>query len=217
MDIRAMRRKKRKLPIMLLSLMLGVAAAVVWGGWSLRAQRELADKVVRLHILANSDSEADQALKMQVRDAVLIRAEELLVASDGRGEAETALRDHLPELTLLAQRTVVESGYDYSVCAELANTVFPTREYDDFRLPAGNYLALRVIIGEGGGRNWWCVVFPPLCAQSTTDLAQTAMAAGLSEEDVRLMEEVDGGYLLKFKSIEIWEWLRQKWDWRKDD
>lgn len=195
---------------MLLSLLIGLTAAVLWGGWSVQAQRELADKVVRLHILANSDSEADQALKLQVRDAVLARAEELLVPSDGRQEAEMALRDHLAELTALAQTTIAAEGYDYSVRTELANTVFPTREYEDFRLPAGSYLALRVIIGDGAGKNWWCVLFPPLCAQSTTDLAQTAMAAGLSDADVQLMAETDGRYLLKFKSIEIWEWLRQK-------
>ena len=204
-----MRRRKRKAPVMLLSLMIGLAAAVVWGGWALREQQELADKVVRLHILANSDSKEDQALKLQVRDVVLTRAEELLRASDGRSEAETMLREHLRELTQVAQTAVQEQGYGYSVRTELANTVFPTREYEDFSLPAGNYLALRVIIGEGGGKNWWCVVFPPLCSQSSADLAQTAMAAGLSRSDVALLEE-DGGYVLKFKSIEIWEWLRRK-------
>lgn len=204
-----MRRRKRKAPVMLLSLMIGLAAAVVWGGWALREQQELADKVVRLHILANSDSEEDQALKLQVRDVVLTRAEELLRASDGRGEAEVMLREHLRELTQMAQTAIAENGYGYSVRTELANTVFPTREYEGFSLPAGNYLALRVIIGEGGGKNWWCVVFPPLCSQSSADLAQTAMAAGLSQSDVALLEE-DGGYVLKFKSIEIWEWLRRK-------
>ena len=204
-----MRRRHRKAPVMLLSLMIGLAAAVVWGGWALREQQELADKVVRLHILANSDSEEDQALKLQVRDVVLTRAEELLRASDGRGEAEVMLREHLRELTQVAQTAIAENGYGYSVRTELANTVFPTREYEDFSLPAGNYLALRVIIGEGEGKNWWCVVFPPLCSQSSADLAQTAMAAGLSQSDVALLEE-DGGYVLKFKSIEIWEWLRRK-------
>ena len=208
--MRHMRRRKRKPSVMLLSLLIGLTAAVLWGGWSVQAQQKLADKVVRLHILANSDSEADQALKLQVRDAVLARAEELLMASDGRQEAESALQNHLWELTSLAKTTIAAEGYDYPVRTELADTVFPTREYEDFSLPAGSYLALRVIIGDGAGKNWWCVVYPPLCAQSITDLARTAMAAGLSETDVRLIEEADGRYLLKFKSIEIWEWLRQK-------
>lgn len=204
------RRRNKKPPVMLLSLLVGLTAAVLWGSWSLRAQRELADKVVRLHVLANSDSEADQALKLRVRDAVLTRAEELLMSSDGRREAELELRNHLTELTTLAQTTISAEGYDYPVRTELANTVFPTREYENFSLPAGSYLALRVVIGDGAGKNWWCVVFPPLCAQSTTDIAQTAMAAGLSDADVHLMETSGSQYLLKFKSIEIWEWLRQK-------
>ena len=204
------RRRNKKPPVMLLSLLVGLTAAVLWGSWSLRAQQELADKVVRLHVLANSDSEADQALKLRVRDAVLTRAEELLMSSDGRREAELELRNHLTELTTLAQTTISAEGYDYPVRTELANTVFPTREYENFSLPAGSYLALRVVIGDGAGKNWWCVVFPPLCAQSTTDIAQTAMAAGLSDTDVHLMETSGSRYLLKFKSIEIWEWLRQK-------
>ncbi len=204
------RRIRRKPPVMLLSLLIGLLAAALWGGWSLREQQKLADKVVRLHILANSDSEEDQALKLEVRDSVLARAEEILMASDGRREAEETLREHLGELVALAGKAVEAEGYAYPVTVELANTLFPTREYTGFRLPAGDYLALRVVIGEGGGRNWWCVVFPPLCAQSTTDLAQTAMSAGLAYEDVALMTEASGGYVLKFKSIELWEWLKER-------
>lgn len=204
-----MRRVRRKPPVLALSLLIGLLAAVLWGGWSLREQQELADKVVRLHILANSDSEADQALKLQVRDAVLARAEELLQTSGHRSDAEHVLREHLPELTHLAGTVVTAEGYDYPVTAELANTPFPTREYETFSLPAGMYLALRVIIGDGGGRNWWCVVFPPLCAQSTSDLAQTAMAAGLTDEDVKLIGEAGEGYVLKFKSMELWNRLKQ--------
>ena len=103
---------------------------------------------------------------------------------------------------------MLQNGYDYSVTAELKDTAFPTREYEDFTLPAGDYLALRVVIGAGEGHNWWCVVFPPLCAQSTEDLSQTAMAAGLSDDDVGLITEEDQGYVLKFKSIELWERLK---------
>lgn len=194
-----------------LSLLIGLLATLVWGMWSLHSQRELADKVVRLHILANSDTEEDQTLKLQVRDAVLDRAEELLRDTADRASAETALRAALPELTALARETVAEKGYDYGVTAELRDTSFPTREYDGFTLPAGEYLALRIIIGGGEGHNWWCVVFPPLCAETTTDVAETAMAAGLDGEDVKLLTE-SGGYVLKFKSIEIWEALKNAVD-----
>lgn len=193
-----------------LALLIGLLAALIWGMWSIRSQQVLADKVVRLHILANSDSEEDQALKLQVRDAVLERAEEILERAHDRSAAEEDLREALPELREIALETVAAQGYDYDVTAELTDAAFPTREYDGFTLPAGEYLALRLVIGTGEGHNWWCVVFPPLCAQTTTDVAQTAMAAGLDGGDVRLLTEESRGYVLKFKSIELWESLRQR-------
>ena len=193
-----------------LALLIGLLAALIWGMWSIRSQQVLADKVVRLHILANSDSEEDQALKLQVRDAVLERAEEILERAHDRSVAEEDLREALPELREIALETVASQGYDYDVTAELTDAAFPTREYDGFTLPAGEYLALRLVIGAGEGHNWWCVVFPPLCAQTTTDVAQTAMAAGLDGGDVSLLTEESQGYVLKFKSIELWEGLRQR-------
>lgn len=193
-----------------LALLIGLLAALIWGMWSIRSQQVLADKVVRLHILANSDSEEDQALKLQVRDTVLERAEEILERAHDRSAAEEDLREALPELREIALETVAAQGYDYDVTAELTDAAFPTREYDGFTLPAGEYLALRLVIGAGEGHNWWCVVFPPLCAQTTTDVAQTAMAAGLDGGDVSLLTEESQGYVLKFKSIELWEGLRQR-------
>ena len=165
---------------------------------------------MRLHILANSDSEEDQALKLQVRDRVLDRAAEILTESADRAAAERALRAALPELESLAADEIALRGYDYPVTAELADTAFPTREYDGFALPAGRYLALRLVIGAGEGHNWWCVVFPPLCTAVSSDLAQTAMAAGLTADDVQLITESESGYVLKFKSIELWESLRAR-------
>lgn len=202
-------KTKNRLTKLEAALLVLFACIPLWGLWSLGEQQALSDKVVRLHILANSDSEDDQNLKLHVRDAMLSRAEAILTDAPDRAAAEEALRTALPELQAIAAQEIAERGYDYSVTAELADTTFPTREYDGFTLPAGEYLALRVVIGEGGGRNWWCVVFPPLCTAATTDVAQTAMAAGMSEDDVRLVTE-EGGYVLKFKSIELWETLKSK-------
>lgn len=202
------RRSRRTRRVLELALGLGLAAALIWGNVSLHRQQALADRVVRLHILANSDSDEDQALKLQVRDRVLDRAAEILTESADRTAAERALRAALPELESLAADEIARRGYDYPVTAELADTAFPTREYDGFALPAGRYLALRLVIGAGEGHNWWCVVFPPLCTAVSSDLAQTAMAAGLTEDDVQLITESDNGYVLKFKSIELWEALR---------
>lgn len=204
------RRSHRTLRAVEIALGIGLAAAMLWGMTSLHRQQALADRVVRLHILANSDSEEDQALKLQVRDKVLERATEILKQSNNRTEAETAINQVLPELKQIAEEEIRAQGYTYPVTAELTETTFPTREYDDFTLPAGDYLALRIVIGEGAGRNWWCVVFPPLCTEATSDLAQTAMAAGLSDEDVKLITEDGGGYVLKFKSIELWEAIKEK-------
>ena len=201
-----------RLKIWEIALLLGVAVCLLSGAKALHTQDELADKVVRLHVLANSDSEEDQALKLQVRDAVLDRAEDLLAQTSSRAEAEGKLRGQLLEFERLAEAVVREVGYDYEVTAELTDTEFPTREYEDFTLPAGEYLALRILIGDAAGRNWWCVVFPPLCTAASADVPASALAAGFTEDEVRLITEEDRGYVLKFKAVEFWETLREKWN-----
>lgn len=156
--------KKRIHPIEVF-LMVFAALVLTSGAVALHTQSELADKVIRLHVLANSDSEADQALKLRVRDTVLKRATELLAGAESRSDAKKRLNAALPELKSAAECTVAETGYAYGVRVELAETAFPTREYDGFSLPAGEYLALRVLIGDAAGKNWWCVVFPPYVPQ----------------------------------------------------
>lgn len=193
-----------------IALMVGLALFLLTGGLALQTQDQLAEKVVRLHILANSDTEEDQALKLQVRDVVLERATEILEQSADRQDAEARLRGQLLELERLAAEEIRAEGYDYPVTVELTDTAFPTREYDGFTLPAGTYLALRVVIGAGEGHNWWCVVFPPLCTAASSDVAQTAMAAGLTEDQVGLITEESEGYVLKFKAVELWEGQRAR-------
>ena len=201
---------RNKLKLVEIALLVGLAAFLASGGLALRAQTQLAERVVRLHVLANSDGEEDQELKLLVRDRVLARATELLTQAGNRAEAESLLRRELPELEALAARELRANGCDYPVTAELTDTEFPTREYDGFTLPAGEYLALRVVIGEGAGRNWWCVVFPPLCTAASADVPAAALSAGLSEEQVGLITEEDQGYVLKFKAVEWWEQLRSQ-------
>ena len=186
--------------------MVGLAIFLGSGVLALRTQDELADKVVRLHVLANSDSEEDQALKLKVRDVVLERATAILKPSTNR------LRGELLELERIAAEEIAAEEYNYPVTVELENSDFPTKEYDGFTLPAGEYLALRVIIGEGQGQNWWCVVFPPLCTAASADVPASALAAGFSEEEVNLITEENQGYVLKFKAVEWWETLKEKWD-----
>lgn len=203
---------KPKLPLVFLALL---SALLLTGVVSLGAQAGLADRVVRLHVLANSDSEEDQALKLLVRDQVLSQAEQLLTGTADRAEAEAVLTRALPELKETAAAVIAAEGYDYDVEVRLEETAFPTKEYDGFSLPAGEYLALRVLIGEAKGQNWWCVVFPPLCAAAAEEVPEAAQAAGLSAEQVQLITEENGAYKLKFKAVELWERLGSLWDKEK--
>ena len=191
------------------ALLVGLAVTLLWGVWSLQEQDALERKMIRLHVIANSDTAEDQALKLQVRDAVLVQATEILENAADMEEAQRTLQQVLPELEATAAEVVKEKGCAYRVSARLERTEFPEKVYDGFALPAGEYLALRLVIGEGAGQNWWCVVFPPLCMTAATNLEETAVAAGMAEEDLALMTEENTGYVLKFRSLELWESLRQ--------
>ena len=191
------------------ALLIALLVSFAWGTWADRTQQQLSDKVLRLHVLANSDSEADQALKRKVRDSVLETASAILADCPDRETAEQRLSAALPEIEDAARARIAAEGGKQTVTAELRPTVFPTREYEDFTLPAGEYLALRVVLGEGEGHNWWCVVFPPLCLGSVTETAaQAAAEGGFSQEEIALLTGEEGGYVVKFKAIELWEQLR---------
>ena len=166
-----------------------------------KQQTDLSEKLIRLHVVANSDSDEDQALKLKVRDGIL---EDVRVVLDGvteRCEAVSLVEENLNEIIAGARETVLENGYDYDVTASIAVESFPTRDYDTFSLPAGEYTSLRVVIGSGGGHNWWCVIFPPLCVSAATD-AEEAFN-NLTDEQIRLITEDGPEYVLKFKSIEL--------------
>ena len=201
--------KNSKLMHVEAALLVGLAVTLLWGVWSLQEQDALERKMIRLHVIANSDTAEDQALKLQVRDAVLVQATEILENAADMEEAQRTLQQVLPELEATAAEVVKEKGCAYRVSARLERTEFPEKVYDGFALPAGEYLALRLVIGEGAGQNWWCVVFPPLCMTAATNLEETAVAAGMAEEDLALMTEENTGYVLKFRSLELWESLRQ--------
>ena len=192
-----------------LALLLGLATVLLLGNFLEREQSDLADSVLRLHVLANSDTKADQELKLKVRDGVLAEANAILPRQADRAEAERILGENLQRLAAAGAAVVAEEGYDYPVSACLQETWFPTKEYEDFALPAGQYQALRIVIGEGDGQNWWCVVFPPLCLGSVSETsAQTALDAGLSEQQVALLTGELEGYIIKFKALELWEQLK---------
>lgn len=192
------------------ALFLAFGLTLTAGVWSSASASALAGQVLRLHVVANSDTQEDQVLKLQVRDAVLEQADLLLEDVTDRGEAEAVLSQQLQALAEAGAAVVAGAGYDYPVTVSLEDCWFPTKVYDGFSLPAGTYRALRIVIGAGEGQNWWCVVFPPLCLGSVTEeVAATAAQAGLSEDQVSLITGRDGGYVVKFKLMEWWDSLIQ--------
>ena len=192
------------------ALLLAFGLTLTAGVWASASEGALADQVLRLHVVANSDSEEDQALKLIARDAVLELASRLLDGVSDRAQAEEILSAHLDELARAGAEALAAQGCADRVTAEIADQWFPTREYATFSLPAGQYRALRITIGAGAGRNWWCVVFPPLCLGSVTEESvETAAEGVLSEDQVALITGQDGGYVLKFRLIEWWQELLQ--------
>lgn len=187
------------------AILMILAVSALLGGFCVsRQQQVLADKLVRLHVVANSDSEADQAVKLQVRDAVLAQTQRLM---DGAEDPRQALSDNLGRIEAAANRCLAEAGSDDRAAVTMGEELFPTRDYETFSLPAGTYTALRVTIGEGEGHNWWCVVFPSLCmSASMEEVEEAAQAAGLTEGEIKLITEESGGYVLKFKTM---EWLEE--------
>lgn len=168
---------------------------------------QIRESVLRLHVLANSDSDADQALKLQVRDAVLEEGAHVFDGSLTAGEAEQAIEQALPQLERAARSEVMKRGYTYEVHITVSEEYFDTRTYEDeVTLPAGRYRAVRVIIGSGEGHNWWCVMFPPMClpaAQGGVDL--DGVLDGKEEKIVRSSPK----YEPRFKIVEWIERLRE--------
>lgn len=164
-------------------------------------QQTLAGKLIRLHVVANSDSKEDQLLKLQVRDAVLAVTASVDAQS---GDPEERLKQMLPQIKQAAEECLRRQGSSDPVGVSFGDEIFPTRYYENFALPAGVYRSLRVTIGEGQGHNWWCVVFPSICFRATAaELEEAAQVAGLTEGEIRLMTEDLDGYTLKFKSLEL--------------
>ena len=172
----------------------------------IHGEAELYDKVIRLHVLANSDSAEDQALKLTVRDAVLARTDALLEGVTDRETAQAVLEAALPELREVASRALIEAGAPREVEVTLGEEAYPTREYEQLAFPAGEYLSLRVMIGDAEGQNWWCVLFPPLCmtAASEKSTEEICLSAGITGEQYRMIADTDSTkYRLRFKILEV--------------
>ena len=166
------------------------------------AEGAVYEDTVRLHILANSDSEEDQALKLTVRDAVLSEYSALLASLDSAENAKEKLEAELESIRIFCEGVIMVEGYDYCVTVTIGEEWYDTREYDDFTLPRGIYTSLRIIIGEGEGKNWWCVMYPPLCLNVCVESAPADDAIKkYTDEQIKLIS--DKGYRVKFKILEL--------------
>ena len=170
-------------------------------------QQRMSEKIIRLHVVANSDSGADQAIKLHVRDAVLAAARQALQDAD---DPQQAIAQALPQLEAAANAALAAQGSRETARVSFRRELFPTRDYDTFSLPSGVYRSLRVTIGAGGGHNWWCVIFPSLCVPATADgFVQAAEASGFTRAEIGLMTQADEGYVLKFRSLELLQALKK--------
>ncbi len=165
---------------------------------------DLRQNVLRLHIIANSNSHFDQDLKLKIRDEILSQTGEVFLGVDDLATAEKVTKDNLLRFEDIANEVIKQNGADYKATVTLGDAFFETRHYDTFSLPAGNYRSLIIKLGKAEGKNWWCVVFPSVCvpAASDKDLRQS-----VSEESASVAENQEK-YIVKFKVLEIYEKIR---------
>lgn len=168
-------------------------------------QQQIAGKVLRFHVLANSDDEADQELKLAVRDAVGAQMADLLKGAESRAACEGIVKENLDKITETAETVVAEAGYNYAVEASLEEVEFPVKTYGNYTFPAGKYEALRVVIGEGEGHNWWCVMYPNMCFSGSVyevvdEESEEKLREVLSEEEYERVL-TSGDYEVCFKYL----------------
>ncbi len=193
------------------SILIGMAFSVFCAGFCgvAESRGNIADTVFRLHILANSDSEYDQNLKFKVRDAVLEETAYLFEDNSSSAEAAAKAEAHLDEIKSIAERVIDENGADYGVNCEVTDMEFDRRVYGNISMPAGKYSALRITIGEAAGKNWWCVMFPPLCLPAVTDEGDVLEASGeFSEEEIEMLENPES-YECRFYFLELLDKLKK--------
>ena len=190
-----------------IALILALVLCVIFNIGSFCAEsKSISKSVLRLHILANSDSKEDQALKLKVRDAVLKEGKGIFENVSDINSAKQKVIENLPAIEKIANDTLKNEGSDYSAKAGIEKTFFETRRYDNFTMPAGIYDALRIVIGEGEGHNWWCVMFPQLCLSCVSDGNHLD---SLSQEQQKLIFS-NPDLEVRFKCVEIYEQIKNR-------
>lgn len=176
--------------------------------YATNVSKGLAEDIFRLHIIANSDSEEDQTLKLKVRDAILEYMKTLTEDTSDKQAVIKLSKNHTEDFKQIAEKIIQENGYDYSVNIEIGNFYFPTKYYGNISLPAGNYDALKIEIGDSKGQNWWCSLFPPLCFVSVSsgvidEEGEEYLKENLSEEEFAIVSNTSDEVQFKFKIIEM--------------
>ena len=190
---------KKRIFILFLTLTLLIGILTVL---PVHSEAQIYDQVLRLHVIANSDSTEDQALKLSVRDAILEKTSLLLENTSSREDAKLIIENNMIQLQKVARSTVKEKGYSYPVSVELGEEEYPTKTYESCAFPAGEYLSLRIKIGAAEGKNWWCVLFPPMCLYAATD-KETFTSVGITDSQYQIITETDKPkYKIRFKILE---------------
>lgn len=191
------------------SLLCGMVCAIFlsFSGFN-TACDDLRENVLRLHIIANSDSELDQQLKLKIRDRILENSEDIFSESNGIDEAVVTAKKSIGEIEKIANDVIKENGFKYTVTACVDDSYFETREYDDFVLPAGTYKSVVVNVGNAKGKNWWCVIFPEICLPACSD---ARLSDTVSENSAKIAENKPR-YEMRFKIVEIYEDLKKKFE-----
>jgi len=195
----------------LICALIILSLAFIVGLFPVHGESEIYDTVVRLHVLANSDSEEDQALKLKVRDRVIETVTPAVKDCGSQTEAIAAIGGVMEEIEAAAREVVSAEGYDYDVDVVIGKEEYPTKSYESCAFPSGEYISLRVRIGDAEGQNWWCCLFPPLCLSAASDEADESnedafIAVGLTSEQYKLITESDTPkYKLRFKILEMIE------------
>lgn len=171
-------------------------------------EAEIYDSVIRLHVIANSNSEEDQALKLKVRDAVLEAANNILLDASEISIAQKNFESNLTALEDVAEKCIYDEGHNYSVRVSLTEENYPTKKYESLCFPSGKYLSLQVKIGDAVGQNWWCVLFPPLCMSAASQMTATdaLIDIGFTSDQYKIITDTkDASYNVRFKILETFE------------
>lgn len=199
-----------------ISLLFGLMFSMLIMAYADETQKSIADSLVRLHIVANSDSQIDQSVKLLVRDAVIDELSPIISNASNPSHAQQIINDNLSLVEKAAQSVLKKNNLSYGATALCTISHFPTKQYENIILPAGNYNALKIILGNGDGQNWWCVMYPPLCFEGSIDGnmnsdAKTLLKSNLDSDEYALIcQNSSIPVKFKFKIFEIFDKLNNK-------